>query len=284
ELLASGAPIDGFGLGTRLVTSADAPYLDCAYKLVEYAGRPRRKRSEGKASWPGRKQVWRRHGDDGRMREDVLALADDPQAGTALLVPVMRAGRRVGLSPSLAASRAHAAAELGRLPEVLRRLEPGAAYPVTVAPALAPWPRPWTGGELSPDRARRRLARGRAAARRARPWAHARARRQRRLRHGLVDRPVAAREPRLLSAGGEHARAPAALLRASFSRGRGGRDLLRAAVGGERARLGRAHARRLRLRREGLRRAHAASARARPSGPGPPARAPARAASQAERV
>src|SRR5206468_4944983 len=224
DLIASGAPIDGFGLGTRLVTAADAPYLDCAYKLVEYAGRPRRKRSEGKASWPGRKQVWRRHGDDGRMREDVLALADDPQAGTALLVPVMRAGRRVGLSPSLAASRAHAAAELGRLPEVLRRLEPGAAYPVTVAPALAPWPRPWTGGELSPDRARRRLARGRAAARRARPWAHARARRQRRLRHGLVDRPVAAREPRLLSAGGEHARAPAALLRASFSRGRGGRD------------------------------------------------------------
>ncbi len=136
DLVASGAPIDGFGLGTRLVTSADAPYLDCAYKLVEYAGRPRRKRSEGKASWPGRKQVWRRHGDDGRMREDVLALEDDAQAGTALLVPVMRAGRRLGLSPSLAASRAHAAAELGRLPEVLRRLEPGAAYPVTVAPAL----------------------------------------------------------------------------------------------------------------------------------------------------
>src|SRR5205823_3936878 len=52
--------------------------------------------SEGKASWPGRKQVWRRHGDDGRMREDVLALADDPQAGTALLVPVMRAGRQIG--------------------------------------------------------------------------------------------------------------------------------------------------------------------------------------------
>jgi len=136
DLIASGAPIDGFGLGTRLVTSADAPYLDCAYKLVEYAGRPRRKRSEGKASWPGRKQVWRRHGDDGRMCGDVLALEDDPQAGTPLLVPVMRAGRRLGLSASLAASRAHAAAELGRLPEPLRRLEPGAAYPVTVAPAL----------------------------------------------------------------------------------------------------------------------------------------------------
>src|SRR2546428_5878125 len=67
DLIASGAPIDGFGLGTRLVTAADAPYLHCAYKLVESAGRPRRKRSEGQASWPGRKQIWRRHGDDGRM-------------------------------------------------------------------------------------------------------------------------------------------------------------------------------------------------------------------------
>src|SRR5947199_343117 len=102
----------------------------------------------------------------------------------------------------------------------------------------------------------------RAAARPARPWAHARARRQRRLRHRLVDRPDAAREPRLLSARGEHARAPAALLRAPLPGGRGGRDLLRAAVRRPRARLGRAHARRLRVRREGARRADTASARA----------------------
>src|SRR5206468_13061473 len=68
ELVRAGAPIDGFGLGTRIDTSADAPYLDSAYKLEEYAGRPRRKRSEGKATWPGRKQVYRRHGSDGRLR------------------------------------------------------------------------------------------------------------------------------------------------------------------------------------------------------------------------
>ncbi len=55
DLLAQGAPIDGFGVGTRLDTSSDAPALDCAYKLQEYAGRPCRKRSEGKATWPGRK-------------------------------------------------------------------------------------------------------------------------------------------------------------------------------------------------------------------------------------
>ena len=73
ELLRSGAPIDGFGIGTRLDTSADAPYLDCAYKLVEYAGHPRRKRSEGKATWPGRKQVYRSYNAQGRyMQTDIV--------------------------------------------------------------------------------------------------------------------------------------------------------------------------------------------------------------------
>ena len=60
-------PIDGFGVGTRMNTSADAPFLDCAYKLVEYAGLPRRKRSEGKATWPGRKQVFREYDAQGRI-------------------------------------------------------------------------------------------------------------------------------------------------------------------------------------------------------------------------
>jgi nicotinate phosphoribosyltransferase len=136
ELVGGGAPIDGFGLGARVTTSADAPFLDSAYKLVEYAGRPRRKRSEGKATWPGRKQVWRRSGADGGMREDVVGLEDDAPEGTPLLVPVMRAGRRVAPAPLLAASRAHAAAELTRLPEPLRHLAPDAAYPVTIAAPL----------------------------------------------------------------------------------------------------------------------------------------------------
>jgi nicotinate phosphoribosyltransferase len=136
DLLAAGAPIDGFGIGSRLDTSADAPYLDCAYKLQEYAGLARRKRSEGKATWPGRKQVYRRADGDGRMREDVVTLEDDPQEGTPLVVPVMRAGRRLGALPSLAAARAHASAELGGLPEPLRRLERVEPYPVRIAPAL----------------------------------------------------------------------------------------------------------------------------------------------------
>jgi nicotinate phosphoribosyltransferase len=123
-LIRSGAPIDGFGIGTSLTTSDDAPALDCAYKLQEYAGQPRRKRSEGKATWPGRKQVFRRYGPDGSIAGDVVALLDEPAAGEPLLLPAMRGGRRVDGFPSLAAARAHAATSLARLPEPLRRLEP----------------------------------------------------------------------------------------------------------------------------------------------------------------
>jgi len=130
-----GAPIAGYGVGTSLVTSSDAPALDCAYKLQEYAGIARRKRSEGKATWPGRKQVWRRYDADGRMAGDIVSHADDPQPGTTLLEPAMRAGRRVAGFASLARARAHAARELGRLPAALTRLEP-APYPVAIAPAL----------------------------------------------------------------------------------------------------------------------------------------------------
>ena len=78
-MLRAGAPIDGFGIGTSLTTSSDVPALDCAYKLQEYAGLPRRKRSAGKATWPGRKQVWRRYGPDGRMAGDVVSLEADAQ-------------------------------------------------------------------------------------------------------------------------------------------------------------------------------------------------------------
>ena len=136
HLLEAGAPIDGFGMGTSLTTSSDAPALDCVYKLQEYAGLPRRKQSTGKATWPGRKQVWRRFGPDGRMRGDVLSLETDQASGEALVHPVMRAGRRLAPSPPLAQSRARAEHGLAHLPEPLRRLESGATYRVEVADAL----------------------------------------------------------------------------------------------------------------------------------------------------
>jgi nicotinate phosphoribosyltransferase len=136
RLLAAGAPIGGFGVGTSLTTSSDRPALDCAYKLQEYAGVARRKYSSGKVTWPGRKQVWRRLGADGRMIGDTISLADDRQEGEPLLAPAMRDGRRVGPPQTLAQGRERIARELKRLPEALRGLAQAEPYPVAIADAL----------------------------------------------------------------------------------------------------------------------------------------------------
>ena len=136
DILAGGAPVDGFGVGTRVNTSADAPYFDCAYKLQEYDGLPRRKRSEGKATWPGRKQVYRRLDADGRIEGDTLTLLDDRQPGRPLIEPVMRDGRRLRPSPGLRAVRDFARIQLESLPAPLRGLEPAPRHPVGIAPAL----------------------------------------------------------------------------------------------------------------------------------------------------
>jgi nicotinate phosphoribosyltransferase len=136
EMLRAGAPIDGFGVGTSLTTSSDVPALDCAYKLQEYAGLARRKRSAGKATWPGRKQVWRQYGPDGKMIGDILSIETDTQPGEPLIQSVMQGGHRIAPSPSLAECRARAARDLERLPESLRRLESGASYPVQLTDAL----------------------------------------------------------------------------------------------------------------------------------------------------
>ena len=135
-MMAAKAPIDGCGIGVNLDASIDAPSLDCAYKLQEYAGRPRRKLSEGKVTWPGSKQVWRSYSPEGRMSGDILSLENDSHAGDPLVVPVMRAGKRVAPAPTLAQIREHTARELARLPEPLRRLEKGDQYPVEISGKL----------------------------------------------------------------------------------------------------------------------------------------------------
>jgi nicotinate phosphoribosyltransferase len=137
ELVSAGAPIDGFGIGTSLVTSSDAPFFDAVYKLQEYAGKPRRKRSTGKATWPGRKQVYRHCDARGRLEHDVVTVESDPQPGEPLLVPVMKNGRRLHAAEGLDAARARAAAQLAGLPERLRTLEASNIhYRVEIAPAL----------------------------------------------------------------------------------------------------------------------------------------------------
>jgi nicotinate phosphoribosyltransferase len=137
KIIDARAAVDGFGIGTRVDTSVDAPYLDCAYKLEEYGGRPRRKRSEGKATWPGRKQVYRYLDSAGRLHHDALTLAGDAQDGIALVQPVMSQGKRIHPAEPLARMRERAAEELARLPESLRSLlEMQARYPVHVSASL----------------------------------------------------------------------------------------------------------------------------------------------------
>jgi nicotinate phosphoribosyltransferase len=121
RLLDDGAPIDVFGVGTRVGVSADAPSLETVYKLVEYAGQPTMKLSEGKQSMPGAKQVYRSTDEI----SDVLAERSElaPSGTSALLVQVMRDGKRTGPSDtplSVAADRL--TADLARLPDEARRL------------------------------------------------------------------------------------------------------------------------------------------------------------------
>jgi nicotinate phosphoribosyltransferase len=134
KVVASGAPIDGFGVGASLDASSDAPVMDCAYKLQEYRGKPRRKLSEGKVTWPGRKQVWRTS-KDGRMSGDTVSLETDRLPGETMVVQVMRNGKRLAPAETLTAIRERAARELTHLPEPLRKLGT-VAYPVTIADKL----------------------------------------------------------------------------------------------------------------------------------------------------
>ena len=133
QFLAAGAPIDAFGVGTRMDVSADAPYLDMAYKLVEYSGRPVLKTSTGKKTWAGAKQVYRSSGPDGRFLRDMVAMrAERAPEGDAepLLQLVMLDGRRLQPAPALSSIREHCAAQLAALPDVVRHLHQAAAYPV----------------------------------------------------------------------------------------------------------------------------------------------------------
>lgn len=135
-LLADGAPIDGFGVGTTVDVVADRPYLDAAYKLVAYAGNDCGKLSPGKVSLPGRKQVFRRY-ENGLAAGDTIGRHDEALPGEPLLARVMQDGCRLPTGRvDTAGARANAAAQLARLPAALRELTPTAPYPVDISPAL----------------------------------------------------------------------------------------------------------------------------------------------------
>lgn len=129
QLVREGAPIDAYAVGTKVGTAADAPYLDAAYKLVEYDGRPVMKLSSAKVTSPGPKQVFRKPGLD-----DVIGLAnEEPPVGTEpLLRTVMRGGLRTGPPDTLSAARARFEADLAELPESARSID-GPVPPVASA-------------------------------------------------------------------------------------------------------------------------------------------------------
>ena len=140
DLLAAGAPIDIFGVGTELATSRDDPTLAAVYKLVEqdtgrgWAGRI--KLAEGKKSYPCAKQIHRRAGADGVFRGDVVARDGEPCDGEPLLAPVMREGRLIAPLPTLEESRTRCRRQLDRLPRELLDLGPAPPYPVHFSEGL----------------------------------------------------------------------------------------------------------------------------------------------------
>ena len=142
SLLNGGAPIGGFGVGTRAGTSADAPFTDFVYKLVEYDGQPVMKLSEDKVTLPGPKQVFRRYDHSGKMIRDVIHFAglyaDEPPPAESrpLLKPVMENGIRTHSLPSLDEVRSFHADRMRELPNDLRGVRPSGSYRVDVSETL----------------------------------------------------------------------------------------------------------------------------------------------------
>ncbi len=133
RLLAEGAPIDAFGVGSDLAVSPDSPQIDFSYKLVGYGGQPRMKLSSNKVNWPGRKQVYRKYR-NGAMAQDVVTRHDEVSEGVPLFQRVMHKGKRLSMGRNgLEKARSHVANELHALPKHLHSLDKvdvECAYPV----------------------------------------------------------------------------------------------------------------------------------------------------------
>ncbi|MDR9467905.1 nicotinate phosphoribosyltransferase [Marinospirillum sp.] len=138
DLVAAQAPIDGYGVGTSMGVSQDAPDLDIAYKLCEYAGKGRLKLSTGKPILPGRKQVFR-VSDQGEFQQDVIARVDEDQPGRPLLEAVMQEGKRLEAGRvSLESARAYASEQLASLPDSVRAIRPPESpYSVKISSRLS---------------------------------------------------------------------------------------------------------------------------------------------------
>ncbi len=136
DVLEKDAAIDAFGVGTKMGVSADAPYFDMAYKLVQYAGRPVLKLSTGKKTLTSKKQVYRLTGTNGDLDHDVIALREDSMEGEPLLKPVMKNGKITSDLPSLAVTRDRFMDEFSNLPDKYKALKNPKPYPVHLSPHM----------------------------------------------------------------------------------------------------------------------------------------------------
>jgi nicotinate phosphoribosyltransferase len=136
RLVTAGAPIDMFGVGTRVGVSGDAPWCDMVYKMVCYDGRPVMKLSEGKQSLPGDKQVFRRHNAAGQMAGDFIGLDQETGDGVPLLANAMSRGDLIGSGEPIGETRQRVADGLASLGPEYHRLRDPARFPVAVSPAL----------------------------------------------------------------------------------------------------------------------------------------------------
>lgn len=131
------APYDSYGVGTKMGVSADAPWLDIAYKLVEYAGHPVLKLSPGKVSWPGKKQVFRQRDSQSQLQRDTIGLRDESLSGMEpLLEKVMDRGTMLRPQPTLDDSRTTLRREFASLAESAKAIRDPSHYPVEFTPKL----------------------------------------------------------------------------------------------------------------------------------------------------
>ncbi len=131
------APYDSYGVGTKMGVSADSPWFDMSYKLVEHNGRPVLKLSTGKVSWPGRKQVFRLVDDQGKLQKDVIALRGESLPGAEpLLKKVMEKGKVEDSYPALKEIRECFTGEFNRLDAQIKAIRNPSIYPVELSPRV----------------------------------------------------------------------------------------------------------------------------------------------------
>jgi nicotinate phosphoribosyltransferase len=136
DMAEAGVPFDSYGVGTKMGTSADAPWTDMSYKLVEYDDRPMLKLSSGKVSCPGQKQIFRKCTSRGTLESDLIGLRNQRMDGEELLKEAMRGGKVLTPRPALSATRAVFAGEFAALPDTVKAIRNPSHYQIEFSSKL----------------------------------------------------------------------------------------------------------------------------------------------------